>query len=256
MSKLLIILIALITLSTGCDNPTTKALNPTSAVAIVQVKSTPTKTPTPTPEPPKNICHRSPEIQEIIIQRFYPYPDRKRSCQNITGPALVRINHLRITAERLNPGDLDNFTQLATLSLTLQQPPPDWLFTDLIQLEKLQLRIKTDRDYTQLNYPIKTPPHPPNAVWHISRGSFTGLKKLETLEIHTHDGIHLAENALTPLGNLDHLTLKSERIWLDRNALVGLDNLRDLTMGSGGYSTWKPPTAITMPPALSCPCQG
>ena len=106
-----------------------------------------------------NICGRTPEIQQRLIEML-----QITSCREITGEELVRVRKLELGRMPLTVGDLDGFINLTSLSLSAEDAPAG-LLDDLVSLEKLELGLKA-------------PPSP---------GLFKNLGKLKEMKLSIDD---------------------------------------------------------------------
>ncbi len=135
-----------------------------------------------------NICNRTPEIQQRLIEML-----GITSCREITGEELVRVRQLELGRMPLKVGDLDGFINLTslklfaedtpvgllddlvnleTLELGLEQPPPGGLFRNLVSLKQLDLLVDAQDDPQQLQL----------------QGVFEGLTDLTYLALGVSDG--------------------------------------------------------------------
>ena len=169
-----------------------------------------------------NICTRTPEIQQLLIQQL-----QINSCREITGEELLRVRELSTsTPEGIPPkiGDLDGLINLTTLTFSSDEAPVG-LFDDLVSLESLRLQLKTppapglfenlgrlqemnlsvnDRDDAQ-NYDTQY-----NSEDLDLQGVFEGLTALEGLELVVNSddySVSLMSGSLTGMPNLQELKI-------------------------------------------------
>ena len=85
----------------------------------------------------ENICGRTPEIQQLLIEMLHI-----TKCRDITGEELLRVRELELSGMPLEVGDLDGFTNLKRLALITREAPVG-LFDHLVNLEYLNLGLET-----------------------------------------------------------------------------------------------------------------
>lgn len=181
-----------------------------------------------------NICLRTPEIQQLLIEML-----EIKSCRDITGEELVRIRELELQGIPVKVGDLDGFINLTTLTLVtdeasvglfddlasleylglgLKVPPSEGLFHNLASLKELGLFIEAEDDSKEL----------------ILEGVFDGLAALEHFELGFDDGsyryaVPLVQGSLTGMPNLQHLEI-SNVSRLESGTLRTLPALRSVVL--------------------------
>ena len=162
----------------------------------------------------RNICSRTPEIQQLLIEML----DITR-CRDITSEELLRVRSLELDRIPLKVGDLDGFKNLTSLTLltrevseglfddleslehmelVLETPPSTGLFKSLSALRQLELRIEAQADVVAL--PLK--------------GMFEGLSKLETLDLGVRNSasnyaVALLNGSLTGMPKLQQLKISN-----------------------------------------------
>lgn len=161
-----------------------------------------------------NICNRTPEIQQRLIEML-----QITSCREITGEELVRVRHLELGRMPLKVGDLDGFISLTSLTLLAEEAPVG-LFDELVSLEYLELGLEA-------------PPSP---------GLFRNLATLQQMELFVgaqDDAEDLAlQGVFEGLNALMHLELevsaRSEdySIPLVQGSLTGMPNLQTLEISN------------------------
>jgi len=161
-----------------------------------------------------NICNRTPEIQEILIDML-----EIKSCRDITGEELVRVRQLNLREIPLKVGDLDGFINLTDLTVQTDEaalgllddlvnlkrlgmavkiPPSLGLFQKLASLQELSLVVEVRKDAESLSL----------------EGVFEGLDDLEHLELETRAGsdglsVTLSTGSLVGMPKLQQLQVSN-----------------------------------------------
>lgn len=162
----------------------------------------------------ENICGRTPEIQNLLIERL-----SITRCRDITGEELLRVRTLELDRIPLKVGDLDGFKNLTTLAvyteetavglfddlesleylrLGLETPPPVGLFGKLGDLQRLELHVEADADADDL----------------AMQGMFEGLNDLESLKLNLSNpsgdyAVSLLTGSLTGMPKLQELEISN-----------------------------------------------
>ncbi len=225
---------------TTVDDGRRPTKEPSTAVAPATATATETPEPTATlPPPPRhrpsdNICHRSPGIQNALINTL-----QMSSCRIITIDELFRLDSEFRTTFNESPkqGDFAGMTNLRQLNIEVQIPEgetaiiPDQLFDRMDKLEKLTLSLKGK--LTIASHAIHNLPKL-KSITINSSGSLTMEKdfasevpQLTELRISTGPNSHLKEHAINNLNRITELTIE----WNGGNS----DRPSRSTMGQFGY---------------------
>ena len=146
-----------------------------------------------------NICWRTPEVQEQIIQDL-SIP----SCQVINESELFRIRNLRLETPSVKPGDFDHMPNLQGLIIhKLRELPPEETFTGLPSLQQLVIKINPDGWQKDEKSDSLT----------ITPGTFTGLEgnplsDLEQIKYIRLEGLkEISSTHLAGLNQLKHISI-------------------------------------------------
>ena len=194
----------------------------------------------------RNICNRTPEIQQRLIEML-----QTTSCREITGEELVRVRHLELGRMPLKVGDLDGFISLTGLTLLAEEAPVG-LFDELVSLEYLELGLETPpspglfRNLGTLQQMKLFIVALDDAEDLALQGVFDGLNALMHLELEVSDrsedySIPLVQGSLTGMPSLQTLEI-SNVSRVEAGVLDGLPALRSTNL-----------RAISLPDHLSKP---
>ena len=162
----------------------------------------------------ENICGRTPEIQQLLIEMLHI-----TKCRDITGEELLRVRELELREMPLEVGDLDGFINLKRLTLVtrdapvglfddlanlehlglgLEIPPSPGLFSALATLKEMELGVRAEIADDEIEL----------------RGLFEGLDTLEKLEMNFSDGsdgfaVPLVQGSLSGVPKLQNLAVSS-----------------------------------------------
>ena len=162
-----------------------------------------------------NICWRTPEVQEQIIQDL-SIP----SCQIINESELFRIRNLGLETPSVKPGDFDHLPNLQGLGIhKLRELPPEETFTGLPNLQQLVIKINPD-GWQQDEKPDSLT---------ITPGTFTGLEGLEFLEIQSPFALTLEGHPLSDLEQIKYIRLAGLKE-ISSTHLAGLNQLKHISI--------------------------
>ena len=164
----------------------------------------------------RNICDRSPKVQKLLLEKLHPVS----LCSVVTGEDLYNIEEFEFRGN-LSNGDLNNLINLKDLQMVpLELPLPENIFSDLTNLETLQL----DTDLG--NAGMKSWGDKP---W-ILNGTFTATPNLKILQIDGPNVI-LTKETLAGLNQLEEINIGEISSLADAN-FTGLESLREVKLSA------------------------
>ena len=194
--------------------------------------------PTPDPTPRAGICGRTPEVQSAII-RALAQEGPGLSCREIDFQEMYRLREIRLEAPYLLPGDLHGLANLKKLDAAiLESWPAAGSLEGMPQMEELRLEMAGQpRD------------------WHVERGTFRRLERLEKLEIRGNRNlrprvrVHLGTRSLDGLEQLRELRVDGVES-IEPAALARLKELRRVDLRASWRTKSEEPTAPELPPEI------
>ena len=154
----------------------------------------------------QNICERSPAVQNTILSTL-----RLSRCSSVNGQELFRIEQMEIYSD-LRPGDLDGLVNLKNMKLQTQDnPPPQGIFKDLGNMERLEMGVKSDD------------------TWEL-RGILEGKGSLEKLNI-TGSEVSISKGNLEGLRSLEEIYIQNVKS-ISGNPFDGLEALKSAKLTS------------------------
>ena len=174
------------------------------------------------PEATSNICWRTPEVQDKIIEDL-----QIPSCQLINEGELFRVRKFDVDTPGVEPGDFDHMPNLKNLKIEkLRDFSEPGTFDGLSNLEDLNIRITAD------GWSDWGGPKPTEIT--VSKGIFAGLDDLKRLEINSNEiNITLESGALDGLDQLEYIQLGGiSKISADD--LAGLNRVRHVNISYRG----------------------
>ena len=166
------------------------------------------------PQATSNICWRTPEVQEQLIEDL-----RIPSCQLINEDELFRIREFDVDTSEAKPGDFDHMPNFRELQIEeLRDFPEPGTFDGLGNLEELNIRIASD-GWGEWKGPRPT-------EFAVAKAPFASLDVPRSLEVNTNRApIAFESGALDGVDQLEHIRLEgiSE---ISSDDLAGLSRVR------------------------------